>query len=116
MSMTIYHNHLRNELLDRLLENLLDAELEYTASELFVSLGLIDPYKIDAAVARAIQICQTASIPVRNNFKPVYMSSHGQIVCDWRLSPLARKLVILNADASHPLVAKVQVELLKSVK
>ena len=86
--------------------------MKFLASDL-LSNGFSDMRQINEAIDRAIQICLSSStFSIKKNFKPVYISDNGNMLCDWKLSPIARKLVIVNADASIPIVAKIQFELL----
>ncbi len=111
MEITIFNQNYNNVVIDQFEEIMLDVELKFFASDM-LSYGF-SVQEIDGAIERAIQICQTASIPVRNNFKSIYLSNNREILCDWKLSVFSRKLVILNAAASLPLVAQFQLELLK---
>ena len=68
MSITVYHREIKNEMIERFIENMLDADLEFFASELS-QLGFRNMQEIEQAVARAIKVCQASSIPVRSNFR-----------------------------------------------
>ena len=57
--------------------------------------------------------CCTANVPVAENFKPVYLSKNGEVICDWRVSTLGRQLILLNGNPAIAQVAKLQLELLQ---
>jgi len=111
MDITIYHQQIRHKFLEDFNETILDGELTFTASEL-MNYGFTDRHQIENAIKRAIQTCQVAHIPVRNNFKTIYFSDHGEVTNDWKLSALAKKLIIINADTSIPIVAQTQIKLI----
>jgi len=115
MEVTILNQNNHFDSIDWFEEVMIDADLKYFASDMLLY-GFNNMHEIDEAVERAMQICQTAAIPVRNNFKSIYLSNNGEVFCDWKLSNFSRKLVMINADASFPLVAKIQIELLKTDK
>ena len=113
MEIEIFNQNYTNDIIDQFQEIMLNEELKFFASDM-LSYGFNNMQEIDEAIVRAIQICQTASIPLRKNFKSIYLSNNGGgIICDWKLSAFSRKLVILNAAATIPLVAKFQIGLLK---
>jgi len=111
MNITVYQQDIKNEIIERFIENMLDTNLKFFASELR-QFGFGDMQEIEQAVKRAIRVCQATSTPVRSNFRSMYVSDKRTTICDWKLSSLARKLVIINSNASNPFVAKVQIELL----
>lgn len=113
MEITIFNQNNHNDVIDQFEEILLDTELKFFASEMLLY-GFNNMQEIDDAVERAMQICLTASIPLRKNFKSIYLGNNGgEVICDWKLSTFSRKLVVINADPSLPLVAQIQIELLK---
>lgn len=89
---------------------LLDLQFTHLASELFVY-GF-NTEELSEAIERSLNVCRTMGIPVRQNFKPVYIYRDTAIIKDWRLSDLGRKLVILNGNGKNPYVAKLQIQLL----
>ena len=87
---------------------------KYFASDLS-SLGIDNGQELTTAVQRAMQACRAAGLSVNRNFKKVYISKGGDIFRDWKISALARKLIILNADPSNPIIAKLQVKLAQRI-
>ena len=112
MNIIVCKNPVYNESFEEFRDKLFDTELSYFASDLF-NYGLNASDEIDIAIQRAIAICKTAGLTIKQNFKPVYIYKNNEIVCDWRLSSLGRKLVLLNANANNPFVARLQLELLE---
>lgn len=112
MEIAIFNQNNHFDVIDQFEEVMLDAELKFFASDMLLY-GFNNMHEIDQAIERARQICETADIPVRNNFKSIYLSNNGEVFCDCKLSNFSRKLVMINADASLPLVAQFQIELLK---
>ena len=112
MEIKIFNQNYNNEVIEHFQDTMNDSELKFLASEMLKD-GFNNMEEINDAINRAIQICRTASIPLRSNFKSIYLSNNGEVICDWKLSSLSRKLVIINAAASLPFVAQIQIELLK---
>jgi hypothetical protein len=69
--------------------------------------------ELASAIRRATEVCSSMHMPLQENFKVVFRSSNGEVLQDWRLSPLAYMLMILNADSHNDLVARTQVEVAK---
>lgn len=111
MNISIYRHTNRHEAIDRFLEYLMDRQLKYLSSDL-VRDGLIDFAEMNEAVNRAMGICKTGGMSLRIHFKAVYTSQGAYVFRDWRLSSFARKLVLLNADPSNPVTARMQLRLI----
>lgn len=84
--------------------------LQLFASDLS-SLGIEHGPEMYEAVQRAMMACRGAGLSVDRNFKEIFVSRGGVIYRDWKISSLARNLIILNADPSNPIIAKIQVKL-----
>ena len=113
MNIVLYNSSLYNKSYEEFKQLMFDIELSYLASEL-LNYGFISPNEIEEAVNRAVRICKTAGLNIKKNFKPIYVYKNGDIVCDWRLSALGRKLVFLNANSDNPFVARLQIELVSN--
>lgn len=113
MSIIYYRDNSSNEVIQQFLESVLDLELKYLASDL-TDYGFCLSNELTEAVDRAICICRTAEISIRENFKPVYIFGDGQLICDWRISEFGQKLIILNANPSNPLVASFQLQMIQN--
>lgn len=115
MNITIYRDNSRNNGVQSFIESILDLDLKYLASDL-TNYGFNQKTELTEAVQRAIAICGTAEISVRRNFKPVFVYGDGQLARDWRISEFGRKLIILNADPSNPIVAKFQLQMIETMR
>ena len=111
MNIVLYGEAVENKGYEYFRDCVYDAELQYRASDL-ESYGLHTFYEMEAAVERAMQVCRTLDLPVRAHFKVIYISQDHQLYCDWRLSALGRKLVLLNANPSNRYIARLQIELM----
>lgn len=114
MNITVYYRNYQHENLERLNTGLLERNLIYRASELS-RFGLSDPEDLRQAVQRAIHVCISAGIPVRQNFSPLYAADESGIFCDWKLSELGKRLVLLNANTSNQYVAHLQMKIINSL-
>lgn len=85
-------------------------QMKYLSSDLLAE-GL-QPIQIQKAVQKAIAICQTAEMELRQHFMPVYTEINGVLINDCKLSQLAYGLVLLNADIYNPVTAQWQIRLM----
>ena len=104
-----------NSSLEDFLDSLADKNLNYYASDLMHLTGCESMDELGTALKRATEVCTCMHIPLRENFKVVFRPQNGELVQDWRLSPMAYMLMVLNADAHNNLVAHLQVELVKRI-
>ena len=100
--------------LENFLNSLAEKELTCYASDLLQQHGCDSIDELSQAVKRATEVCNSMQVPLHENFKPVYRSRNGEVVQDWRLSPMAYMLTVLNADAKNDLVARTQLEMVRS--
>jgi hypothetical protein len=84
--------------------------LRHYASSLLLTC-LHDETELETAVQKAITACVVAGLPVNRHFKNIFVCAR-EIRKDWLVSGLALQLILLNADVSNPLVAKLQVRVL----
>ena len=112
MLITIEHTNL-NSSLENFLDSLADKNLTYYASDLLQLTGCKSMDELGGALKRATEVCTCMHIPLRENFKVVFRPQNGELVQDWRLSPMAYMLMVLNSDAQNDLVAHLQVEMVK---
>lgn len=101
--------------LDEFLDSLADCNLSFYASDLLNQKGCRTMDEVSLALRRATQVCNSMHLPLRENIKVVYRAQNGEVVQDWRLSPMAYLLMVLNADSRNDLVAHLQVEMVKRV-
>ncbi|GIV34293.1 MAG: hypothetical protein KatS3mg031_1828 [Chitinophagales bacterium] len=113
MEISIYQTEFPTGAFEDFLDSIIEQQLRYFASQLRF-MGIHDPATIEHSVSRAMMVCKAAQIPLRENFKSVYICTENSIKRDWRLSELAMKLVIINSDITKPMVAETQVWLVKN--
>lgn len=104
----------QNPYLRDFLNSFQERKLRYYASELRKVLALPALSYLDDALQRAMKVCRSQQLELEEHFKPVYRCEETGVVKDWKLSPLAWCLVILNADPASPEVARMQLALLKN--
>src|SRR5438477_11559026 len=85
------------------------ARLHHYASSLLEN-SLHDEHELQQALQKAIMACRAAGLPVLQNFKTIFISSAGDTKIDWLVSDLGLQLILLNADVSNPLVARLQAQ------
>ncbi|WP_461489656.1 hypothetical protein [Pontibacter sp. HJ8] len=112
MLMTLDHTTI-NSPLESFVDSLADRNLTCYASELLEQHGCNNLQELSLAVKRATEVCNCLHMPLQENFKVVYRSRNGEVVQDWRLSPVAYLLTALNSDSRNALVANLQVEMVK---
>lgn len=83
------------------------------ASEIFKDLDYNEEININLAVKRARIVCRAINIPIVENFIPIYRAIDNEMYVDWKLSPFAAYLTLLNGDPSSPTVANFQKMLYK---
>lgn len=99
--------------LENFLESLAEKDLICYASDLLQQQGCESMDELSHAIRRASEVCSCMHVPLHENFKPVYRSRNGEVVQDWRLSPMAYMLTMLNADAKSEVVARTQLEMVR---
>ncbi|MFD2244860.1 hypothetical protein [Pontibacter ruber] len=99
--------------LNDFVDNLAESHLTCYASDLIRCEGCRNFEELSQAVKRATEVCNCMHMPLQENFKVVYRSQNGEVVQDWKLSPVAYMLTMLNADARSNVVARLQVEMVK---
>jgi len=102
-----------NDTIARFRHSIDTRNLKFYALDLYELFQYNDVLELEIAVQRAIRACKALNLKVRCHFLPVFRDLDGQLVSDWRLSATAYRLVIINGNPSNPLVAKVQLEVLK---
>ena len=82
--------------------------LLYYASDILTRMGDTSATDVDDTILRTMKICSALDIPIGDNFKKIYRYDGAKMTLDWRLSPLACYLLLLNGNPMNPSVAKVQ--------
>ncbi len=99
--------------MDDFLSSLSERNLTLYATDLFESHGCSNMLELTEAIRKATEVCTCMQVPLQENFKVVFRSRNGEVVQDWRLSPMAYLLLAINSDSRNEVVAKLQVELVK---
>lgn len=102
-----------NSFIEDFLNNVSEQKLSFYATDLLECEGCKSMDELGDAVRRATEVCTCMHLPLQENFKVVYRSSNGEVIQDWRLSPMAYMLLAINSDSRNEVVAKLQVELVK---
>lgn len=92
----------------RKIEQKSDIRLNFFAGEIMNRLGVNDPDELQSAMSRTIKVFRSMNIPVRQHVKRFYKYADGNLMVDWKISPLTSYLLVLNADPTLPEVAKAQ--------
>ncbi|WP_114780653.1 hypothetical protein [Botryobacter ruber] len=97
--------------IDEFMDSLADSNLTLYASDFLKLSGCHTMEEIGQALMRATAVCNNMHLPLRENIKVVYRSQDGTVVPDFRLSPMAYMLMVINSDTCNNLVARTQAEL-----
>lgn len=87
--------------------------LTHYASEAAKEMEFEDVFEFHEAVKRAMKLCVQVGLKIEENFMQIYKSAPGEIIYDWKLSPLAYYLVCLNGESTNSNVAQLQVQMIK---
>lgn len=102
-----------NSSINTFLDNLAEQNLKFYASDLLEKHGCQSREELGQAIKRASEVCSCMHLPLQENIKAVYRAQNGEVIPDWRLSPMPYMLLLINADSRNHLVAQLQVELVK---
>lgn len=100
---------------DAFLEGLRYQKLKYYASELSQAIAIESFEELKSAVNRAMNACRAQQLETDDHFKPIYRCEESQLINDWKLSPLAYCLVLINSNPSNPQVARLQLQLVSKI-
>ena len=98
---------------ENFLHSLRERKLRYYASELQKILELPMFNQLEEALRRAMNVCRSQQLELAEHFKPIYRCEKTGVVKDWKLSPLAWCLVMVNANPVYPEVARMQLALIR---
>lgn len=99
-----------SSVMDEVREILISRQLVHYASSLRERC-LLEEAAIEKAVQKALVVCVSAGISPAEHFKHVFLYEGDALKKDWLVSDLGLQLILLNADISNPVVARLQVEL-----
>lgn len=91
-----------------------EQKLRYYASDIMDELGYERSDDVDSALKRTFMICQSLQISIPVNFRQVYRFDGEKILKDWKLSPLACYIMIMNGNPCNPNVARAQLLLVNN--
>lgn len=89
-------------------ERFIETSLNFFAVDIMEILDIADEEEITISLNRAFQVCSKLNIPFNENFKRVYRFNGEVLIADWKISPLACYLIIINCDPGHERVAEAQ--------
>lgn len=107
MLVTIYNHH-SHPFLEGFVENIQRKKCIYYASDILKDHEYEDGISINNAVRRARTICRTLNVSIAENFYSIYRPIGASTYIDWKLSPFAAYLTLLNGDPSSTNVALFQ--------
>ena len=93
----------------------IDSNMRHYASEMIELVDIGKEDELQGAMLRAQEACKVMGIPLENHFKKVYRDAEHEVVCDYKLSPLAFGLVCVNASPANKNIARIQVEMVKKL-
>jgi hypothetical protein len=104
-----YDTH--SSVMDEFEEQLVQLELTHYASWLLEK-GLQNIDELECALQKAITAMNAAHLATNHHFKKIFICCGGELKEDWLVSDLALRLIMMNADVSNPVVARLQIEVL----
>jgi hypothetical protein len=90
------------------------AQMTHYASELIDKFNFTEQ-EFSTALQHASNTLKTAGIPIGNHMRKIYKIQNGISTYDFKLSPLAFALILLNGNTTTPNVAKLQIELINKL-
>ena len=85
-----------------------ESRLDFFVNDIMEILNIDNVEEINSSLNRIFQACSTLNIPYNKNFKRVYRFDGEGLITDWKISPLACYMVIINCNQSYEYVAKAQ--------
>ncbi|MBF0431357.1 MAG: hypothetical protein HQK83_08770 [Fibrobacteria bacterium] len=98
----------RMEFLDEFEDAKAALACRFYAADLMRFLEYDDKGQFYTVVQKALTSCTLTQMPVCQHFRPIYISGTHGIYIDYRLSIMACRLIIMNADSNRHAVAKAQ--------
>lgn len=102
-----------NPYFEEFLHSFQERRLRFYATELQHTLELPELQQLEDALSRAMDVCRSQQLELAEHFKPIYRCEVSGVIKDWKLSPLAWCLVMINANPAHPEVARMQLTLIQ---
>jgi hypothetical protein len=70
-----------------------------------------DKTELERSLQKAFRALRSANLPVSKHFRTVFVCGN-ELTADWMISDLGLRLLLINADVSNPVVARLQVQIL----
>jgi hypothetical protein len=115
-SLIIYPSYfdIHSSVMDEFEERLVEQTLTHYASQL-LEICLYDESELETALQKAVTAMNTVQPPASNHFRKIFISRGAEVKTDWLVSDLGLRLIILNADVTNPIVARLQIEILSAI-
>jgi hypothetical protein len=114
--MLVLYDPLENIKFANIIEEIITCHCQVYSQDLMKALEYDDRELFQQALFAAKKACTALDIPVRHHFKSVFISREDAIVREYKLSSLACYFVTMNADPSHPTVARAQYYFIRNSK
>ena len=109
--MLVLYDPFRINIFDELLDAVSSRACRFSAQELMRILAYDDAKQFGVVIEAARRACWAQRIPIHYHFRTIFISDHGSVYQEYRLSGLACHLIIMNADPVYPAVAQAQLRL-----
>lgn len=108
----LYSPFAEESIINQFAEAVLNNQLPYYAGML-EDAGFSLQQDVHQAMERTMKIFSVNGIPIEAHMKAIYVYSPARqsVVKDWKLSKMAYLLLLLNGNPDHPLVSRMQMEL-----
>lgn len=100
------------QLLEEEWERQASSRISYPGYRL-VEKGLGTAEQVADAINRTRKMCLNAGVPVHRHFREVYICNGERVFRSWMLSELALKLTIVHIESDSPLLAHLQINMLR---
>ena len=104
------YTDLYSTVMDEVREILISRQLIHYAGSLIERCQLEED-ELEKAVQKALVVCISAGITPAEHFKHVFIYEGDALKKDWLVSDMGLQLILLNANVSNPVIARLQVEL-----
>lgn len=85
-----------------------ETKLNFFVSDIMEKLSIEDVDEISSSLNRAFEACNSLNLPFECHFKRVYRFDGTNLFADWKISPFACYLIIINCSPEHEHVARAQ--------
>ena len=89
-------------------EFVFENELNFFASDILQNLNIDDKEEVNESITRVFETCNVLNISKASHFKKVYRFDGVNLISDWKISPFACYLIIINCNPKNINVAKAQ--------